>query len=428
MRRLCSAGFLFVLGGIILLLVFLNLDHAAYLSVADTFLTRLGVVKTTSVAGAPEDVVPTTFTDLFSGYARLDEASTTAYLDMSETAVMLRPKFVWEPEPSSTAPANQAAGGSHVTCIGSACLRTDASHLVLNGQEITFPPSVTPAEVTSITAQVVGDRWVVGFVEKMSSQYEGSLYGFDGNRFTLIASGAAYHFYSSAPAEFGIGGDGDAWIALYGSVVGSADLFKGDGSHEDISQFFDMRAMAGGFTPAVVRQGDAWYVTNASFGTSRLIKLFENGAGSIEGAVDLTPLVLPGNQNRTVTAVPAGGSELSVTVRSEDGTVGVYRFTDEGFDTSRPVDVVSTNINNYHAEVRGATIRELDSTTGGGSIEFSVSNDGVAWKAAHVGETVVFDNPHGTQFFWRARMTPGTTTQRSPVIDRILLEYNVKFL
>ena len=345
--------------------------------------------STGGARGAVAQPLPTyTSIIFFSGVGWLNTASTTAYRDNNEAAMMFPPKFLWQPILGSP------------TSLGS---RTSTS-------------------VPGITTKVVQD----------GNQYKVLVYAPDGSE---ILSATNTPIVSNYPGPVGIGGTADDFVVVYGSYWGAgARIVQTNGSWQiqDLSPFFGIRQMNGGFQPEIIEVSGIWYVWSATSGNPKLIKLFTNGTGQIQGAVDLSQNIFTHGERSAEFSVAGGASTaptLVAKVTDASSTVSYYQFTDEGFDESQPLEVDSVNLNGFPIKISQATISELGLSSGAGDISFYLSNDGVNWVAATPGNKVAFTTPTN-QIFWRILLnSPGSSAQAgdqysSPFLTKVRVEYS----
>lgn len=197
----------------------------------------------------------------------------------------------------------------------------------------------------------------------------------------------------------GAGGTANDFLALYGDKEGIAIRVK-KGKVTDISQFFNHRVMSGGFKPIIFRAPDVWYIQSVGE-LPKLLKLFENGTGEIRGILDLTEKVRP----------------------TEPLALEQLRQIDRGFDKSRILEVVSKDLNTYSdTKVISAAISELDFGEDGGLVKFYLSNNGIDWSQAFLGQEINFST-EGGNLFWRAEFIPDGNQFSSPFLSRIYISF-----
>ena len=393
----------------------------------------------------PQNLISSSFTDLFSGVGWLDVSRTNMYHDKVITAFTLEPNFTWRKLDGAHIQQERFLkkndNGIDRRCIGSSCLEQRGLGLFYNGGEISLPREMRSKNVQNVSIGTLGEKWLVGVTAKEKEKYEGWVFFYspstDGSAYSRVFGEANAPFLSDYEGTIGFGGTKDNWIALYGAYEGQAYHIREGKPFQNISKFFGIRAMAGGFHPAILRAGDGvdarWYVYSLTKGRPVFIKLFQDGnVGDIRGSMDFTQSVLGTNFFKVsfaVADVRGGTTALEADALTNDGNEELWQFVDEGFKVPSLARVVSINLNNYPAEVWTATIVDSDVFEGKSNIEFALSNDGVSWIPARIGEPVVFPDPNNNRLFWRATFQPEDGARfSSPFFDRIRVDYKVKFL
>lgn len=420
-------------------------------------------IITEKSAQAPfERLVPSSFTDLFSGVGWLDQGATTLYRDNTTTAFTFPPVFGWQKIDSPSLSdgsynfLEKRSDGTNLICIKNRCLAQ-------NGLELRYSPNSSPVSVESfrsdpsyrrvdLPAELEGKSlvnisigaldsvWLLGAVTKDIS-YEGFVFFFDGNKFTRVQ----VPILSSYEGTLGFGGSDDDWLIVYGAYDGLAYRIRPAGETlfgavgpvypvriTDLSGFFGIRLMDGGFEPAVLRVGSAdtlrWYVFSLTAGKPKLIKLFHNQAEEISGVVSFSDKIFGGDVRKASFGFQGTNPQKLLAKVDKGAGEELWEFSDLGFDKARTLDVFSSNINNYPAEVRTAKITELDFSPNGARVNFFVTNDGRKWYNASPGSEIVFPNKEGRELRWRATFIPDSNPDTSPFLDRLRLDYQVKFL
>ncbi len=345
-------------------------------------------------ASFPPNLLYSTFYFGFSGTPWLDESATTMFRDNNEATLIFPPKYSWQ--------------------------ETNAGDWTSDG-------SPTSQTLSGVTAKVIQD----------GASYKVLLTAPDGSAIWTASSTPLVSEYSGT---VGLGGTPDDFLLVYGAFKGSAYEVKksaaGVWSWTDVSIYFPYRVMHSGFAPAVIKLGDStpqfssWYVYSLTPGNPKLIKLFSDPSGKIIGAVDFTPLLFPSGVASAEFGSPASGGSgtsqiLSARVVDTGGVVHYYQFTDNGFETSGSYTVESANINNYPWPVYGVKLTSDFGSLNGVPTQFLVSNDGVNWQSAAVGEETVFQNTSGTELLWKAVFTPPSGSSVSPFLGDIRLDFQV---
>lgn len=351
------------------------------------------------------------------------------------------------PQPS-TEPSNlrQVIHGSAFSGVGWIDVASTTMYQDLNMSAMLFPPKVKwqKAESKYLNIELPKNNLgMVGRVVKSGDRYIGLISKADG---TPILDEKNTPLVSKYDGVIAFGGDEDNFIAIYGAYEGRAVQVQGARSCGlrvvgcrlslvDLSEFFRIRVMAGGFEPEILKTtlgGDTvWYVWNKSGYPAKLIKLFENRTGKIVGAVDLSPHLgfLPGD-TRLITfnvAPPVVEKDFTrLTARVKSGkSEEFYEFTDFGFDKSEERMITSVNINQYPTAVYSAVFSPIYLVEEGAEIKFEASVDGKAWKEATFGEKIVFPEGSGGALYWRAFFKPDKDNFTSPFSTGIREDYAV---
>lgn len=385
-----------------------------------------------------ENLVASSFSDLFSGVAWLNQNKTTLYHDWAATALTFEPNVVWEKAtfPNADRFRVRREDGSDVLCLPAGCLKQMGNTLSLNGVALALPSEMDGKTIENVSIGELTSRWVVGVVTSGGGKYEGWVYTYDGSSFQKVFGQANTPFQSTYKGVMGFGGTDDDWIAVYGGYEGIAYHIRAGSPFTDVSKFFSIRMMDNGFQPVVTRV-DAfgktmWYVWSLSDRQPELAKLYEDSSGAIVGAVNFTRRLFANTGASRASFRYAGTQGNSVLLQAllayGGGNTETYVFSDSGFAAPSTAVVESVNISNYPAEVRSATITEAQVFTGAGSVKYYLSNDGNSWVAAEPGKEVVFPKSDGHLLFWRAEFTPSfDAAQTPPFLDKIRIDYKVKF-
>lgn len=399
-----------------------------------------------------EPLTLSSFSDLFSGTGWLDMSRTTLYQDERVTALTFPPRFEMKPIGMAEVEFRERrADGSDMLCVWNDCLieKNGALFFVPFVERHAYadtryalppPASVASLKISSLSIGKLETVWLVGAVVEQAGEYEGHIFVFDGARYSPAFDAATAPLTSRYSGTLGFGGADNDWLVVYGGYEGIAYRIRGNNQSSiitDHSNLLGIRVMENGFQPVVLRSKiencglkiencTVWYVGSVTEGKPKLIKLFENGDGVIAGALDLTRDVFPIGTNAAALATDGAGRRV---VKLKIGDEVAWReFRDLGFVKDSAREAVSKNLNTYtNAEVRRATITEFDASHAGGTIELFLSNDGVIWLPAVVGEEVVFPNPSGTALLWKARVVPTGADDISPFLDFLNIQFWARF-
>src|SRR3989304_3088143 len=368
------------------------------------------------------------------------------------TTLSYPPKFEWEKRADEEAKklkekilfVRLEEDGTDKRCTGSQCLIQKGLELFLDGQKISLPSELRTPELLNISIGAIypvrniisngADKfWILGGVVKDGGQYRGYVYKFDpsassGQAPELTKIFEDNDFLSPYPGMFGFGGTSDNWLAIYGAYEGIAWQTKTKNSFSsfhNISRFFPIRVMGDSvklkeakerfvsFRPEVIRDGKNWYIYSLTPAKPKFIKLVEDEEEKISAAWDLTKnLGLDSGVESAFSAIESSGLPVRSSEGAKEGSllaliddIELRRFRDFGFDKSKPLEVVSSNINTLPGKVVSARISGLERYSEGGETQFWLSNDGVFWKEAKAYETVVFTGPP-EKLFWRVKFIP----------------------
>ncbi|MCR4328018.1 MAG: hypothetical protein NUV53_00675 [Patescibacteria group bacterium] len=397
------------------------------------------------------DLTFASFSDLFSSDAALDKKNTTMHRDSDATAFLFRPNTEWN---ERQVVGDESSSIHSQSCIQSVCLETKGTVLVKDGGIISLPQfSESDGSVYSVSADVIGDVWVVGIVRAVlpdavaqeRGRYAGYVYYYDGKQFTPIFENGGRAFVSEFLGTWGFGGISEDFLAVYGGYEGKGFRIRGGSSKfriSDLSWLFGVRIMQGGITPGIIRVGSGvattWYMFNkerASRPRPIFLKLFQNGTEEIVGEADLLGTAPQQFSYLTLTKEVGLPNSYSLAVYAElkGGNSSSWLFHDKGFQIpSGPVIIQSNNLNNYeNAEVPHILrIDFREFSAGDASIALEVKNttDGEWELIKDRSEGLWFKNSHGTELYWKATITPGNNPYHTPFLGILDLDYEVKRL
>ncbi|MEX1014624.1 MAG: hypothetical protein WDZ80_05695 [Candidatus Paceibacterota bacterium] len=430
-ERVAIAASIFL---IFLFLIFITLQGLVILrdSVEDFFEKRfifnIEVNTETREETSPfnqEDVLNSSFTDLFSGIGWINTDKTTMFQDRIVTSFVLPPDFSWQR--ISSIPDVEFIEKSDdeidTRCINGNCLVQNELNLSLNGNNVQLPQEVNSQDLVNISIGNLDSLWLVGFVEQSGGRYHGKVFYLNQNRgFEKLEN---VEFDSVYSGKIGFGGDDDNFLVIYGGYDGFAYHVLDADEITNVSQYFGNRVMDRGFHPVILKSNNSdisnWYVYSLTEDNPKLIKLFQNGTEKIQGAIDLSDLLF---SREISSAYFSLINENTLAAKLIDGSQTYRIFTDNGFDVSQDRFIESININNYPAVIRGITIEDVEYIKGEADIELFVSNDGEEWHEAREKELITFSN-RGRFLMWRVEIDPSNNKQYSPFINTIRLYYQV---
>lgn len=359
------------------------------------------------------DLTYLSFTDLFSGFGWLDKSKTTMYHDYSASAFYLPPVLEWK--------KTSTAGILETKPFYAYSLEGVATDFSLDGQKISLPENFNNYRVINVSAKKLSSKILVGVVSKISETHRAEI-------FVLSISNPRFgkpviSFNSSYPGILGFGGEDENWLTVYGAYKGVAYQVV-NGQTKDLSEFFDIRMMNGGFWPAAVHGTDGWFVYNGKENSSvRLIKLFENGTGSVQGVMDLTSRS-PFLEARGMRASLDEAGKLFVVVSGAFGEQ-YWKLEDGGFDNSKKYEIYSLNLLGNSAQTKYAAISQISHSLGDADLRWFISTNFEDWQEVKLGEMAELET-EGDKLFWKILVTPSENPKYSPFLKDVRLDYRVK--
>jgi len=452
-----------ILGVIALLVVFLLFIRWAVGQIRigiDLFMREQFISRFESQDGAPvgtrldpeirdASLVYSSFSDSFSGVGWLNQEETNVYQDRVVTAMTFPPRFEWRrvsrlnvPEDVVLRVGSRRSDGSVLRCLDGRCLVQKGEDIFFVSEEflasydngryrVELPSVYGNRNVVKVSIGALETRWLVGIVEQRGGEYIGRVYYFYPENEVFEEVSESLVFKSRYQGRIGFGGDDESFLVVYGAYEGQGYHVK-EGELHDITRFFGIRVMDDGFEPLVIKQGkgtaSTWYVVSNTRGTPKFVKLFQNETEDIVGAVDLTNSLFAGDIESALFYPFRENGDLRGRLVDASGSEEFWEFEDQGFVKTEGKDVVSVNINNYPAEIRYATIDRLSFSDKGADVAFYLSNNEKDWIKTGPGVEVEFPDPKGRQLLWRLEMDPKGSNFVAPYIDKLGIQYWVKFL
>ncbi len=388
------------------------------------FLRKKPSILESSPKEIPQELAVSSFGDLFSGNGYINNAETSMYQDAMVTAFTFPPKFELaeldeKPEAEFLEPLE-----NQKICLKPDCLSLIGQIVHFNDRSLASPPEISGKKLSHVSIGALTKKWLIAYTVKDNNLFKSWLFTFNGSEFKKIVDGEDGLLQSKYDGAFGFGGDDDHWLALYGAYEGRGVEYISNSmgnSVKDISVFFNAKLMKGGFLPGIIKNPkENWYVVSRSAENPKLIKLFENGGGSIVGALDLTGKILPQETKNNVFF--SKGSKPSVLFMKIVADERFYEIKDFGFEAEGVWIITSSdtyNVPAHPAEIRLAKITNINLEAGKGKAIFYLSNDGKEWFEAKVGELIEFPNKDGRVLLWKAKFSPSGDNQNSPFFDKI---------
>lgn len=391
------------------------------------------------------------FTDLFSGKAWIDVSRTTLYHDYNFTAFSFAPKYKWNEIPNRTL-TDVELGGQHSSffntkeskkCIEGKCLEEKDGVLIFDGNIFSLPSEFQNKNIKNISIGILDNIWGVGIVTQDEELYAGWVFLFDGKKYSLIEGEKNKNMFSSKyEGIIGFGGNKEEWMVIYGAYEGEAYYMHGEKIYKNISSFFGIREMNGGFSPMIIRAKaesfTGWYVYSLTYEKPILLKLIENKEGNIVSAIDFTLLLLNGKYlfaSFLLNHIEGDTLFFEAQVKPFSGDIKFFEFIDEGFIIPESSIITSLGIKSDGGEVESATIVETKLLEGESHAKLYLSRDGEIWKEVEVGKIHVFSNKkplfyfselEKTKLFWKVEFNPRKSADIfPPFFDQIRVDYRI---
>ena len=303
--------------------------------------------------------------DDFPNSVYIDKKNSSLYHDETATAIFFPPVYDWQEannsvflSGSNSALANYFADqnlnnfdGPRIDkrCLGRDCLEQNNNDLSFNGRKINLPTSINKGDIVAISISALSKHWLVGLTLNQGGEYRGSVFYFDGNKFTEIATPSPVK--SKYFGLWGFGGEESDFLMIYGAYDGIAYRVRGD-NLTDISKFFAIRAMNNGFKAEVIRtvhSGDInWYVYSSTLNHPWLIKLWQNRTPEIVGEVFFSNLFSGDTKSAVFKFLDTNESSINLLaeIKNKEGNVVGKIFRDHGFNNNAKATLVTVPITN----------------------------------------------------------------------------------
>ncbi|MFB6212200.1 MAG: hypothetical protein ABEI53_00050 [Candidatus Magasanikbacteria bacterium] len=304
-----------------------------------------------------------------------------------------------------------------------------------------LPSSINRNNLVNISIGSLGKKWLVGVVTQSSGKYRGKVFYYSGGGFQNILKAHSdifenkkngNVFVSKYQGKIGFGGVSDSFVVIYGGYEGQAFHVKPNDDAYNISNLFGIRVMnEKGFHPQAIRANlngeETWYVYSLSENVPKLVKLFENGTGHIVGGLDLSRLLFSNSTEDASFYWDSSSNSLKGKIVTQRGSTQFWEFQDKGFDKSKKVQLVSSDISNYPATVRRAVLRQLEGSIKGGQVQFYIGSRDNNWHKTSINKWVNLKESSSQVLRWKAEVRPKGSKFHSPFFGTIRVRYEVLF-
>jgi hypothetical protein len=377
--------------------------------------------------------------DTFANSEYVDAGQTTFYYDTAATAYYLSPDYLFQEAAAIDSGSRESLNNVHLNmfqgfyederCLGSNCLTQKGEELFFNGEKLSLPQELADLNLAALSISSLTKRWLVGFTIKRADNYEGIAYYFDGRSFSRIITPEP--IISPYFGVFGFGGGENNFLLIYGAYQGIAYHFQGNEVF-NISQFFDIRVMNGGFKPEVIftafESNVNWYVYSSSTYSPVLIKLWQNRSSEIVGEAILNNIFQKRDESAVFKLSSVGDEAITLLAKlRRNNRDSWFSFIDQGFKGDSGVLVsVPLAHDGYSSLIDivmiAASRVNIDSTSAS-KAKFFVSADSQDWRELMNKTNYDIDLPTTSHFFLKVAVSGQNDKFYSPFISEILFDY-----
>jgi len=381
------------------------------------------------------------FYDDFPNSVYIDASKTTLYQDKTATAVFFPPVYDWQDAASSV---SAAAGNSFQPdsfndfngpyndrrCLENNCLVQKNKILYYNGNILELPAELKSSDLVALSISALKKTWLVGATLKNGDTYQGLAFYFDGEKFTKIITPAPVT--SPYFGLWGFGGEENDFLMIYGAYQGIA-YHVYNNNLIDISSFFDIRAMDGGFKAEVIRVAFSynvnWYVYSGTLNRPWFFKLWQNGGSEIIGEAFFNNIFSGSLSSASFKLLNTDNNQVSLLaqVQNVSGQLADKVFTDRGFDNTGSGILITNPINNNMLDYKIAIQKVFDvnlklDAASQKSVRFLFSSDAKNWQSI-VGLQHSNFVANATPYYLKIIFPASTDRFYSPYLNSMLFSY-----
>ncbi len=377
----------------------------------------------------------------FSNSFYINPNQTTLYHDQTATAIMFTPVYSWSKAGSFLSlvqkhffqiPSINNFKGPYYDrrCLGNNCLVQKDNSLYYNGHIINLPSVLKSNNLLALSIAVLNQRWLVGATLKNGKKYQGLVFYFNGSKFIPISTPQAV--ISPYFGLWGFGGSDNDFLMIYGAYKGIAYRVRGN-TINNISRFFDIRAMNGGFKAEVIRSvfGSRvnWYIYSTTLNHPRFFKLWQDDSNQIAGEVFFNNIFSNSTQSATfqLLKIQADSIRLLARTKTTDGHLTDMIFTDQGFNNTSQGVLTTNALGNKMIPYKIAIQRIFDVNLGLNyasqkTVKYLFSDNDRDWQSLIGRQRSNFISP-ATPFYLRIIFPAETNRFYSPYLNSMLFSY-----
>ena len=335
--------------------------------------------------------------DFFFNNYQIDWEKTNMHYDEEVTALTFKPLYEFKKTGDCSTPFCGLDEDKNNSCLNNLCLSVSDKSVYYKGKKIETPNDLKGKNISKIDIHLLQTKWIVSFIFNEDGQERVFLYFFVDEEFIpLINQNIPLEIkttYGRGNGNVSVDGDDDHFLILYSGYEGISFLYN-KGVWQDLSDYFNLRFIDGGFKAKVIKSGEkentTWYVCSDEGSRAKLMKLWQNNTLQIQGALDLSSTI--------------GRDEIRCSLEEEKqlkiAKVGeLFSFKDNGFDNSHDYFYQSVDLN----DLKGKRMYEVSLNskvinTQQDLYQLETSSDKINWHSS-LTETVVFpENGPGLYF------------------------------
>ncbi len=376
--------------------------------------------------------------DDFPNTVYINQKQTTLHQDLIATAIMFPPIYQWHSYPFSPQVKryfsqlnfNKFTGPySAKYCLGNNCLVQKRKTLYYNQQVLNLPEIIKSADISAISISALQKRWLVGFTLRQGQNYQGVVFFFDGHKFTKINTPTPV--LSSYFGLWGFGGEENDFLMIYGAYQGIAYRVQ-EKKLTNISRFFAIRAMNGGFQAQVIRVASqpqpTWYVYSLTLNRPQFFKLWQNDSPQILGEIFFPKIFNGGQQTLAFKLLSADSQNIRLLSQMTNSNSQLDRiFIDQGFNNIHQGILLTTPISNQmlHYRIKIQKIYQVQlklDAVSKNQVQWLFSSNTQDWQSL-IGRQYTTFNKLATPYYLKVIFPAETNRFYSPYLDSMLFSY-----
>ena len=394
------------------------------------------------------------FTESFSGTGWKDLEKTSVYHDLNSLNMSLPIKYILDPISTTTFPV-EPKDLSQV-CIKDRCIFLKDGMIYKKNKTCSVPECASQEKLIDFEVEAIGKAgsfWLLATIEEKDKKdkvngesREGGLghlkigekkvkaviYAYDGKNYRKLIG--EEFLKSDFGGKFLLGGTDLEFIAGFYGFGSKILKFKRNAEcTNNLISFFKYYKIIDHLTACYQAQDISHWFSSRMAGI-RGVNFFKNGniyifhsnqapffaVANNDFLLDLTETLRLDQFQNVIVESQEGKIVLSTSNNDERK---LFEFVFQGFDKSKPVSWVSSNLTKK--TIKGAAIVSYVGHKDGGDIKFYFSVNGEDWEEAEPGENVYFsERNEEPEFYWRADLVPqedDPTT--SPFLSQVNMSY-----